>query len=286
MKKETKFNLRSFTSFALVISTIIMSWSGFILYVAPPGRIANWGIWKLMLFTKAEWLALHTIFSYLFFILAIVHLFFVNWRTFLTYFKSKLKAGMNRKWEFGATLALTVLIFTGTLESWTPFGPVMSFGEKVKESWDSKLATPPIMHMELYSIEKLALEFDSIAPEKLIQTLVENNIKATEAKQTLKEIANDNKKTPAEIYNLLSAKYNKHPGPVAGEVPQGIGKYTVRSAAANAGKETGSLIQLLKVKGVEATGETTLRTIANQLGITPKEVFDMLTGTSAEKTNN
>jgi hypothetical protein len=284
MKKETKFNLRSFTSFALVISTIIMSWSGFILYVAPPGRIANWGIWKLMLFTKAEWISLHTIFSYLFFILAIVHLFFVNWKTFLTYFKSKLKAGMNRKWELGATLALTLLIFIGTLESWTPFGPVMSFGDKVKESWDSKLATPPTVHMELYTIEKLALEFDSIAPEKLIKTLLENNIKAIEAKQTLKEIASENKKTPAEIYNLLSLKYNKHPSPVTGEAPQGIGKYTVRSAAGNAGKEVESLIQLLKAKGVEANGETTLRTISNQLGITPKEVFDMLTGTSAEKT--
>lgn len=284
MKKETKFNLRSFTSFSLVVSTIIMSWSGFILYVAPPGRIANWGIWKLMLFTKAEWLALHTIFSYLFFILAIVHLFFVNWRTFLTYFKSKIKAGLNRKWELGITIALTVLIFIGTLESWTPFGPVMSFGEKVKESWDSKLAMPPTIHMELYTIEKLAFEFDSIAPEKLIQTLVENNIKASGTKQTLKEIASENKKTPAEIYDLLSAKYNKHPGPVAGEAPQGIGKYTVRSAAANAGKETEQLIQLLRVKGVEANGETTLRTIAAQLGITPKEVFDMLTSTPAEKT--
>jgi hypothetical protein len=68
MKKVPGFNLRSFTSFSLVISTIIMSWSGFILYVAPPGRIANWGTWKLMLFTKTEWQALHTIFSYLFFI--------------------------------------------------------------------------------------------------------------------------------------------------------------------------------------------------------------------------
>lgn len=284
MKKGIHFNLRSFTSFSLVVSTIIMSWSGFILYVAPPGRIANWGIWKLMLFTKAEWLALHTIFSYLFFILAIVHLFFVNWRTFLTYFKSKIKAGLNRKWELGVTIALTVLIFIGTLESWTPFGPVMSFGEKVKESWDSKLATPPTVHMELYTIEKLAFEFDSIAPEKLIQTLVENNIKTSGKTQTLKEIASENKKTPAVIYDLLSAKYNKHPGPVAGEAPQGIGKYTVRSAAANAGKETEQLIQLLKVKGVEANGETTLRTIAAQLGITPKEVFDMLTGTPDEKT--
>jgi hypothetical protein len=64
--EKRKFNLRSFTSFTLVISTLIMSWSGFILYIAPPGRIANWGTWKLMLFTKSEWQALHTIFSYLF----------------------------------------------------------------------------------------------------------------------------------------------------------------------------------------------------------------------------
>ena len=190
---------------------------------------------------------------------------------------------MNRKWELGVTLALTVVIFIGTLESWTPFGPVMSFGEKVKESWEGKTAVPPAIHMELYTIEKLAFEFDSIAPVKLIQTLTENNIKTTGEKQTLKEIASENKKTPAEIYDLLSAKYNKHRGSVTGGVPQGIGKYTVSLAAGNAGKDVESLIQLLKAKGVEANGETTLRTLADQLGITPKEVFDMLTGKPAEK---
>jgi hypothetical protein len=117
MKRKVSFNLRSFTSFSLVISTLIMSWSGFILYVAPPGRIANWGDWRLMLFKKAEWQALHTIFSYLFFILIIIHLFFVNWKTFLTYFKSKLRAGLNKKWELFAATILSVLIFIGTLYS-------------------------------------------------------------------------------------------------------------------------------------------------------------------------
>jgi len=276
MKKESKFNLRSFTSFSLVVSTIIMSWSGFILYIAPPGRIANWGIWKLMLFTKAEWLALHTIFSYLFFILVIVHLFFVNWRTFLTYFKSKLKAGMNRKWEFAATLFFSALIFIGTLNSWTPFGPVMAFGEKVKESWDSKVAIPPTIHMELYTLQKLAFDLDSIAPEKLIQTLSENNIIASGPEQTLKEIATENKTTPAAVYELLSAKYKKHSGPVAGEVPQGIGKFTVKASAESSGKEVESLIELLKTKGVEANGETTLRAIADQLNLKPIDVYNFL----------
>ena len=236
MKKESKFNLRSFTSFTLVISTIIMSWSGFILYVAPPGRIANWGTWKLMLFTKAEWQALHTIFSYLFFILVIIHLFFVNWKTFLTYFKSKLKSGLNKKWELISALFISLLVFIGTLQSWTPFSPVMKFGEKMKESWEGDFHAPPILHMELYTIEKLAIDLDSIAPTELIKSLNENNIKVTGIDQKLKEIAAENKVTPSAVDELLSSKYKKHSAPVAGVVPQGIGKFTVGSTAKSLGK--------------------------------------------------
>jgi hypothetical protein len=274
--KKAEFNLRSFTSFSLVLSTIIMSWSGFILYVAPPGRIANWGTWKLMLFTKGEWQALHTIFSYLFFILVIIHLFFVNWKTFLNYFKSKLKAGLNRKWELFGASVVTIIIFAGTLREWTPFGPVMSFGEKVKGSWDSKLAAPPVLHMELYTIEKLALDFDSIAPAELIKTLIISNIKADRIDMTLKEIATENSTTPAAIYELLSSKFKKHTGPSEGGAPQGVGKFTVRATAESTGKNVETLIGLLKTKGIEAKGETTLREIADKLGISPREVYDML----------
>lgn len=272
-----RFNLRSFTSFSLVISTIIMSWSGFILYVAPPGRIANWGTWKLMLFTKSEWQALHTIFSYLFFILVIVHLFFVNWKTFLTYFKSKLKAGLNRKWELIAASLVSVIIFIGTLRNWTPFEPVMAFGDKVKESWEPGFNAPPVLHMEIYTLEKLALELDSIPNAELLRTLSDNNIKVSGIEITLKQLAADNNTTPAAIYEILSSKFKNHPGPAAGEVPQGIGKYTVSSTAINSGIEVTVLIQTLKEKGIEADGETSLRTIADKLGVTPRDVYTMLT---------
>jgi len=276
MKKESKFNLRSFTSFTLVISTIIMSWSGFILYVAPPGRIANWGTWKLMLFTKAEWQALHTIFSYLFFILIIIHLFFVNWKTFLTYFKSKLKSGLNKKWELSSAIFISIIFFIGTLQSWTPFSPVMKFGEKMKESWEGDFHAPPVLHMELYTIEKLAIDLDSIAPTELIKALSENNIKVTGIDQTLKEIAAENKVTPSSLYELLSSKYKKHIGPVAGEVPQGIGKFTVGSTAKSSGKDLQVLIKILKDRGIEADEKTSLRSIADKLGLTPREVYNFL----------
>lgn len=275
--EKRRFNLRSFTSFTLVISTLVMSWSGFILYVAPPGRIANWGTWKLMLFTKTEWQALHTIFSYLFFILVIIHLFFVNWKAFITYFKSKLKSGLNRKWELGAALILSTVFFVGTLLHWTPFEPVMAFGEKVKEGWEGDFQTPPVLHMEAYTIAKLSPLIDSVAPSELIKTLSENGIKISDESETLKEVANNNNTTPSAIYAILTTKYKTHNGPVSGEVPQGIGKYTVGSTAARSGIEVTVLIQKLKEKGIEANAETSLRTIADKLGVTPRDVYGMLT---------
>jgi hypothetical protein len=276
MIKVPKFNLRSFTSFTLAISTIIMSWSGFILYVAPPGRIANWGTWKLMFFTKTEWQALHTIFSYMFFSLVIIHLFFVNWKTFLTYFKSKLRSGLNKKWELLSAMFISILFFIGTLQSWTPFSPVMKFGEKMKESWEGDFTVPPVLHMEIYTLEKLASDLDSISPIELIKTLKENNINVKGINQTLKEVAADNKLTPSAVYELISSKYKKQRSTTTGEIPQGIGKFTVGSTARSSGKDPLLLIKILKEKGIEADETTTLRSIADKLGLAPRDVYNFL----------
>lgn len=286
MAKKNGFNLRSFTSFSLVISTIIMSWSGFILYVAPPGRIANWGSWKLMLFTKAEWQALHTIFSYLFFILVIIHLFFVNWKTFLTYFRSKLKAGLNKKWELALSVVLSGIIFAGTLRSWTPFGPVMSFGEKVKEGWGNKFETPPVIHMENYTLEQISPLFDSIPVPEIAKTLTDNNIRIRETDTTLKLIGEENHITPSAIYDILVKVYGKTEGNFQGGgansrgqggSSQGFGRYTLKMTADNSGIELSDLITTLKEKGIDAGPETTIRTIADQLGVTPREAYTLLT---------
>ncbi|MBK9389559.1 MAG: DUF4405 domain-containing protein [Bacteroidetes bacterium] len=278
MSADTKkFNLRSFTSFSLVISTIIMSWSGFILYIAPPGRIANWGTWKLMLFTKAEWQALHTIFSYLFFILVIIHLFFVNWKAFLTYFRSKIKSGLNRKWELVAALIVSIVFFIGTLREWTPFGPVMTFGEKAKESWESDFKVPPVIHMEIYTLQQLSPLLDSVPPERLLKTLRENNIKVSATDISLKDIAADNNTTPSSLYDLLKARHSGGESLNKPEVPQGAGRYTVLMAAKSSGKEVSVLLEKLKTKGVDANQETSMKTIADKLGITPREVYLMLT---------
>jgi len=274
---KSKFNLRSFTSFSLVFSTFIMSVSGFILYVAPPGRIANWGTWKLLLFTKAEWQALHTIFSYLFFILVIIHLFFVNWKAFLTYIKSKVKTGLNRKWELVAATVMSLVIFAGTLKEWTPFGPVMTFGEKLKEGWESDFPAPPAIHMEIYTLEQLSPMLDSVPAQKLMKILREKNIKIDSLNVSLKIIATENNTTPSALYDILKQNIPEGSHSTSPNVPQGAGRYTVQMAAAGSGKEVNTMLARLREKGVDATAETTMKTIADQLGITPREAFEMLT---------
>jgi len=287
MEKKTgkqKFNLRSFTTFSLVISTVIMSVSGFILYVAPPGRIANWGTWKLLLFTKAEWQALHTIFSYLFFIFFVIHLFFVNWRGFLTYFRSKVRAGLNRKWELATSILLSSVIFVGTLRYWTPFGPVMVFGDKVKESWAGKIEIPPVLHMEDFTLDSLSVRFGGIPVEELLKTLIESKIRVSDNNKTLEIIARENNTTPAAIYRVLNSKYNtvgKEAGGKEGAGgagnQTGYGKYTLKNVAESTGKEISELIIKLKTIGIEADSNTSVRAIADRLGVTPREAYDMLT---------
>ncbi len=278
-KKNESFKLRSFTSFSLVFSTIIMSWSGFILYVAPPGRIANWSDWRLMLFTKAEWQALHTIFSYMFFILFVIHLFFVNWKAFLTYFRSKVKAGLNRKWELLAATIVSAIFFVGTLESWTPFGPVMSFGEKVKESWERSYSSPPVAHMEEFTMGRLMHSFPSVAPEEIIATLRDSGITVTDTSLTVISIAGDNGITPERLYEIIATKFSANKVIDPSLAPSGVGKMTLETIAVRLGKDLSELISIAAENGATATGLSTMKSVADQIGISPHDLYALFADT-------
>ncbi|HRR92856.1 MAG TPA: DUF4405 domain-containing protein [Bacteroidales bacterium] len=277
MRKD-RFNLRSFTSFSLLFSTIIMSWSGIILYIAPAGRVANWTNWQLMLFTKAEWQAMHTIFSYLFFILFVIHLFFVNWKAFLTYIKSKIKTGLNRKWELAAATLITVVFFIGTLRSWVPFGPVMDFGEKVKASWEKTYSNPPVAHMETFTLSQLRSTFPGVTPVEMLKVLNDSNIVASDTTITLEKIAAENKIAPIRIYEVLSSVFNSSKTSQPQGAPAGVGKLTIKDVAARLGKDPSELIRILKEKGVDATEEMTMRSAAEALSVSPHDIYGLFEG--------
>ncbi|MFH1952450.1 MAG: DUF4405 domain-containing protein [Pseudomonadota bacterium] len=65
MAKDRKaFSWRGWTTFVTTISFIVDTLSGIILYIAPPGRVANWTSWQVWGLGREQWVAIHTIFGY------------------------------------------------------------------------------------------------------------------------------------------------------------------------------------------------------------------------------
>ena len=91
------------------------------------------------------------------------------------------------------------------------------------------------------------------------------------------DIAKNNNATPSEIYELLSSNLNKQIRPSEIETPQNIGMQTIKSISKSTDKDLSTLLLILKEQGIVADENTKLRTIAEHLGMSPRDVYNMLT---------
>ncbi len=155
MPASTKFHWKVFVSFYVVFSFLALAVSGIVLYVSPPGRVANWSVWRLLLLTKAQWQAVHTIVALAFLVAGGFHVYF-NWKVLVAYLKSKLQAGLRMKRELAAASLTGVVILAASMTGVPPFGTVMDVGEEIKNSWSTASSEPPVPHAELMTVEKLA----------------------------------------------------------------------------------------------------------------------------------
>lgn len=269
-KKNKKFSWKAFLSIGLFYSFIIIFITGIILYLSPAGRIARWVNWKLFGFTKENWQAIHTIFSYTFAILLIFHLFSINWKVFWSYLKNKTKQGLNKKKEFYLSSIFAILIFLGIIYSIPPFSSIMDFGEYLTESWGNKNTEPPIPHAELLTLNELSEQLDDISIDKIINKLKTNNIKINSANVTLSEIGKLNSLSPIEIYNIITSET------LSGIAGTGIGKKTLEEFADENNKDINQLLRILKENNINAQKEQTLKEIASENDIAAKEIYDLI----------
>lgn len=267
---KKNFSWRAFISFGLTYAFIIIFLTGIVLYLSPAGRIANWVNWKLIGFSKVEWQAIHTNFSYLFVILSVFHLFTVNWKTFISYLKNKTQRGLNRKRELLISTILTIIIFFGIIFSVPPFSSVMDLGEYLTESWENKETEPPIPHAELLTLTELAIQLENTPIEKIEAKLTANKINFDNINQTLAEIAALNKITPNELYNIIIKKSS------AGMPGSGMGKKTLSDIALENNKDVDELISLLKDKNIIATKDKTLKDIADEYDMAAKDIHAII----------
>lgn len=276
---NNKFSWRSFISFGLTFAFIFIFVTGIVLYIAPPGRVAHWVNWKIAGLTKEEWQAIHIVFSLLFVILSIFHLFSINWKVFLSYIKTKTSSGLNKKKELLYSTLLTLVVFFGILISIPPFSSVIALSENFKESWEQPEEEPPIPHAELLSLKQVNEKLDNINLDQIEKRLKEHKISFNSTDQTLGEIGKINNISPSEVYNAIVKKGDGHNARSSGSGMgmRGLGKKTLFDIANENNKDVMKILKTLEENNIQATKDQTLKDIATEYDMPARDIFIMIT---------
>lgn len=198
MSVHKTFSWKAFVTFYVTLSFVVLGLSGIILFVAPPGRVANWSIWRLGALSKAQWQAVHTIFSLVFIAAAGLHLFF-NWKVLTAYIRNRLNEGMRMKRELGAAASVGTLLLALTIAGVPPFSTVMDLGDDIKNAWAAPSDEPPVPHAEELTLEKLA-EAVKVPAAAARANLETHGVRVDAPGMTIGQIAESNGLTPQDVY--------------------------------------------------------------------------------------
>jgi len=284
------FQWRAFISTLMGLSFIGMCITGVILFVVPPGRIANWTGWTIFGLTKAQWQGLHIWFSVLFMVAAVVHIVY-NWSCLVRYCQSKVTKGFALRAEWALSLLICAALLVATLANWRPFSSLVAWGESIKYSWDDPARRPPIPHMELLSLAALAEHVEGVSLDTMLENLRARNIAVDSPDVIVGELAAANGMTPETLYNIaIGAEHRGHgrgagqPGGggsgggrgMGGGGGSGFGRMTLEQYCADAGIDADVAIAKLRAVGVTATKTITIREIADAAGVHPSAVRTLL----------
>ncbi len=195
------FSWRAMTSVLLTGTSLVLLVSGLVLFVSPPGRVANWSDWRLAGLTKHDWSGLHVWFATVFLVVATFHLIF-NIRPLLNDFRSRRTRRFGFRWEWAVALLLCALVYGGTRLGWAPFSTLLAFNERVKRSWEDSRARAPIPHAELLTLKELS-EQAGVPYETASERLENRGAKSVRPDIVVADFASTNALTPQRVFELI-----------------------------------------------------------------------------------
>ena len=196
---------------------------------------------------KQDWIGLHVWFSLLFLLIAVVHIFF-NWRPLVNYFKDRMTRRVGFRWEWVMALAICAGVYAGTRAGVPPFSTLLSLNERVKESWEEPRQRAPIPHAELLTLGELAqkagVEFGTAT-----NRLLAKGIKGIAADTVVQALAEKNKRSAQQIYDLLLTETRSGEGHGPGK--GGGGGYGGGGGKAGGGPGRKTLTQFCSEEGID-----------------------------------
>lgn len=289
---------RKIVSFTTLWSFIGMTFTGVVLFIIPEGRVAYWGDLHIVGLTKDQWGDLHTTLSALFMISGILHTY-LNWGTIVHYFQSKAKKLIVFTPSFTISTIIFVIFVVGTYYKVSPFKDLLSLSDYVKEHWREKVGNPPYPHAELSKLKDLVKK-EGLDINIVVKILKDNNINFTSEEDKFIDIARKNKKSPASLYDLIESKYDEYEENLSKkednkdnegnksvekvekstkslQAPSGLGKMKLSEVCKKYGIETKDALAILKKEGFNAKEDMTMKEIAEQKGLVPIDLFEIIT---------
>jgi hypothetical protein len=277
-----RFSGRAFVSVTTGLSFVAMSVTGVVLFVMPPGRIAYWTGWKMWALNKDQWDGLHIWFSLIFMVAALLHLY-LNWRSFLSYFRSKVRKAFALRLEWAIALLLCGVVGWGTLAQVGPFSSLLAWDRAIKHGWDTPAVQAPIPHAELMTLSELAQKTQGLETESMIQNLRAAGLEVQSPDVVLGDLAKNAGMTPRQLYALATGQSSSpRPGGGRGAGRQGqqggygIGRLTLRQYCQQQNLDLERAVQKLREKGFQPAPDATLRDIAVSGGVHPSTMRDIL----------
>jgi hypothetical protein len=306
-QKNRQFSWRAFVSVLTALSFIGMTFTGVILFVVPPGRIANWTGWTILALTKHQWIALHLWFSLIFVVASAFHVQ-LNWKPFVSYFKNKVTKALALRAEWALALVFCVVVFLGTIADVTPFAPLAAWNESIKHSWDRPRDRGPIPHAELLTLTELAEQVRDADLETMLANLKARGIEVDSPDVVLGELAEAHNMTPARLYGIAMGRTapgrgygagrgqgGRGPGGSGGGSGQradthadsgekhdeggrgrGFGRMTLKEYCDDMGLDVNTAVKKLKDAGFKADPNMTMRAIADGANVHPSQIRTLI----------
>lgn len=268
--------LRKTVSLTALFSFIIMTFTGTVIMLTPPGRLAEWAVWRVFGLTKEEHTNIHLTTACLFILAMILHIW-LNWKSIWAYLKGK--TAVKASAELAVSIVLTVLVVWGTIVSAPPFSTGIEALESYKDHYEDTIENPPFGHAELAPLDGLITKMGFDLEQSLV-LLEEAGIRVDSPSSTLKKIAAENRVSPAYLYGIIKTTKKEQeetePQPVQEEPVSGIGRIGLDTLAGKIGMTPEKAVELLKAKGIEAAADEKVKDIAERAGMLPMDIYDYL----------
>lgn len=270
----SRFNLRAFTSVFLACAFLSLAASGAVLFLSPPGRVANWTNWTLGGLRKSDWTALHVWFSVVFLAGAALHLVF-NFRPMLSYLTRREPRRLAWRGEWVAAAVASVVIVAGTILKAPPFPALLAWSESLKESWEKPAEQAPLPHAERLTVAALSRNL-GLEPAAAVQRLRAAGIEVTDPGQTLQALADGAKLSARQVYERMRGPAAGHEGGGGG----GPGSKTLVQYCADEGIAPADARARLAAGGITVSENdaATLREIASRAGRKPYDLVALIRG--------